>query len=109
MARNPIFQFFLAMLLLFAFNPLLSRANTGKPHAHPGFVYSPVFRSGLDTLPLVKKIMEEKSDTSKAEVIKEVPKSRKQERPIPINGVPAIVPIKIIPPKIIKPVIRVLK
>jgi hypothetical protein len=108
MARNPIIQFFLA-ILLFAFYPLLSRANTGKPYAHSGFVYSPVFPSGPDTLPLNKKIMEEKSDTSRAEVIKEVPKSRKQERPIPINGVPAIIPIKIIPPKIIKPVIRVLK
>ena len=107
MARNYIIQIFLGMVV-FTIHPLLSRGNCGKPHVHSSFLYDPVFQSGSDTLPQNKKITDEKTDTAKAEIIKEVPKSRKQERPMPLTGIPAIKPIKIIKPKIIKPVIRVL-
>jgi hypothetical protein len=93
---------------VFTIHPLLSRGNNGKPHVYSSFLYDPVFQSGSDTLPQNKKITDEKTDTAKAAIIKEVPKSRKQERPIPLTGIPVIKPIKIIKPKILKPVIRVL-
>lgn len=65
-----------------------------------------------DTVPSSKKITEaprEKAvpnDKPVAKVIKVVPKARRQMVPIPVNV--GIKPIKIIEPKIIKPVIRVL-
>jgi hypothetical protein len=65
-----------------------------------------------DTLPPSKKITEAPgdkpvpNDKPVANVIKVVPKARRQMVPVPVNV--KIKPVKIIKPKIIKPVIRVL-
>jgi hypothetical protein len=65
-----------------------------------------------DTLPPSKKITEVPgdkpvpNDKPVANVIKVVPKARRQTVPVPVNV--KIKPVKIIKPKIIKPVIRVL-
>ena len=65
-----------------------------------------------DTVPPSKKITEAPADKPVpndkpvAKVIKVVPKARRQTVPVPVNV--KIKPVKIIKPKIIKPVIRVL-
>ena len=65
-----------------------------------------------DTLPPSKKITEAPgdkpvpNDKPVAKVIKVVPKARRQTVPVPVDI--KIKPVKIIKPKIIKPVIRVL-
>jgi hypothetical protein len=67
-----------------------------------------------DTIPPSKKITDasgdkpvpnDKSVTKVAKAIKVVPKARRQTIPVPVNI--KIKPVKIIKPKIIKPVIRV--
>jgi hypothetical protein len=66
----------------------------------------------IDTVPAPKKITEVPgdkpvpNDKPVANVIKVVPKARRQTVPVPVDI--KIKPVKIIKPKIIKPVIRVL-
>ena len=61
-----------------------------------------------DTVPDVKKIPETKTDSSSnGTAIKEVPKSKKQLAPVAVPVTVNVKPIKIIKPKIIKPVIKI--
>jgi hypothetical protein len=61
-----------------------------------------------DSVPQIKSVSGVKTDSSAAEsAIKEVPKSRKQGVPVAVSATVAAKPVKIIRPKIIKPVIKV--
>lgn len=61
-----------------------------------------------DTVPDIKKVPEARTDSaSKASAIKEVPKSKKQLAPALVPVTVKALPIKIIKPKIIRPVIKV--
>ncbi len=62
----------------------------------------------IDTVPELKKIPETKTDSvSKSSAIKEVPKSKKQTAPVAVPVKVNVKPIKIVKPKIIKPVIKI--
>jgi len=61
-----------------------------------------------DSLPPDKTATEKTTENKQTTVIKEVPKSKKQTAPISISPVvKTIKPIKVIKPKIIKPIIKI--
>jgi len=63
--------------------------------------------SHLDSLPVTDKNTEQtKSENPTGEVIKEVPKSHKQAVPVPVKV--QVTQVKMIKPKIIRPVIKAL-
>jgi hypothetical protein len=81
---------------------LQSKANEGKPVMLPG-IHPSVYMSA-DTIPPVKttdeKPGEEKPVTTGLPVIKEVPKARKQLKPVALPTIP------VKPVRIIKPIIK---
>lgn len=80
--------------------------NDGSPR-HPFHLTREIITQVLsDSLPEIKKSTEESSNKDNTPVIKEVPKSRKQIKPIAVPSAPQIQPIKIIKPKIVKPTIK---
>lgn len=93
------------IMLLFFIRPLIGAGNDGGMKGFrklPG-IYK--MKTVADTIPEVKKPEEEAPSTKPVKKIKEVPKSRRQAKPVPLPKVPVKVkPIKIIRPKIIKPV-----
>jgi hypothetical protein len=61
-----------------------------------------------DSLPQNKTVQENSAENKQPAVIKEVPKSKKQAVPIRVTPtVQTIKPIKVIKPKIIKPIIKI--
>jgi hypothetical protein len=61
-----------------------------------------------DSVPQNKPVQENTADIKQPAVIKEIPKSKKQAVPIRVpSNVNVIKPIKVIKPKIIKPVIKI--
>lgn len=92
-----------ACLLAVFFSALQINASEGKPVA-PFLVHSSVYMM-TDTVPPVQKTTEEKPAEEKPAttglpVIKEVPKARKQIKPVALPAVP------VKPVKIIKPIIK---
>ena len=86
--------------------PLKIMANDGKPAIHWHTTFNGSILNRADTLPAQKKTGEAVENSGSDEVIKIVPKARKQSIPIPI-GV-QVKPIILIKPKIIKPIIKIL-
>ncbi len=80
--------------------PLRGLANNGKPAYRMKFRYVMSTSLLADSLPVTAAKKVSVPDST----IREVPKSRKQQIPIPVAT--QIKPIKIIKPKIIKPVIK---
>ena len=82
-------------------------ANGNKPHP-----LTPAFRnmavvSAADTIPSPeKKNAEEKTESKTEDVIKEVPKSRKQAKPIAVTTALPVKPVVIKPKIVIKPIIK---
>ncbi len=71
-----------------------------------GFDFIPVLQNSIaDTIPPVNKTTEKIDQKRDDDIIKVVPKARRQPIPLPVVK---IEPVKIIKPKIIKPVIKVL-
>ncbi len=106
MTRNCIFSF-LTTLLFFTAATSSCYADDGCPKNFPHVVnYMELLPLLNDTIPATKKMPETKTNSSSTvTAIKEVPKAKKQIAPI---AVPIQVkPIKIIKPKIIKPVIKI--
>lgn len=100
-------QRFIFLLLLFMIGPLFSRANDGSNSVR-GFRHLPgIYKMRIvadtipETKPDTKKPAENTPATVKPEIIKEVPRSRRQVKPVPLPTVP-VKPIKIIKPKIIR-------
>ncbi|MEO6229223.1 MAG: hypothetical protein ABJB11_17940 [Ferruginibacter sp.] len=61
-----------------------------------------------DTIPPIKKMPDIKTDSlPKAITIKEVPKSKKQVVPVALPVSIKLKPIKVIQPKILKPIIKI--
>lgn len=83
-------------------------ASDGKPADNFTLNHTAINLIQFDTIPPPKKSTEITNDKPGAEIIKEVPKARRQPVPIPVNV--NIKPVKIIKPKIkiIRPLIRVL-
>jgi len=98
---------FLTALLLVTISSY-SYAGNG----HPKTVYHIDSKEWLrvlnDTVPDVKKIPDVKTDSgSKMATIKEVAKSKKQAAPIAVPITLNVKPLKVIKPRIIKPIIKI--
>lgn len=85
--------------------PVLVSGENGKPRLRFGNCLAGMPAKSTDTLP--PKVKDQDNTTAKPveEIIKAVPKARKQAVPIPV--VVPVKPIKIVKPKIVKPVIKV--
>ncbi|GAC1451616.1 MAG: hypothetical protein NVSMB7_14260 [Chitinophagaceae bacterium] len=105
MEGNYIIRFFLIGLVILT-GPLAGQANGSKPYPEFHVNFNMMIRSPADTLPDNKKTVSENAGTKQSELIKEVPKSHKQVKPIaiPVTG---IKPVQIIKPKIIRPIIKI--
>ena len=93
--------------LFFIINiPQFVSASDGKPVIH--FTISTFIsqRPQIDTVPSKVKSLDDADNKPVEEIIKAVPKARKQVVPIPVSL--QIRPLIIIKPKIIKPIIKVL-
>lgn len=103
-----LIQRFIFILLLFIFTgPLAGQANDGGSkgvYNLPGIYMT---RTASDTIPDTKKPEENTPAPTQQGKIKEVPKSRRQIKPVPLPSVP-VKPLKIIKPKIIKRTIGIL-
>ena len=95
------------MLALFVIRPVTGRASDGRPHTHVSLIQNAALLSFCDTLPDSRRVTEEPGNKSKPDLVKEVPKSRKQLKPIAIPAITPAKPIQIIKPKILKPNIRI--
>ncbi|MBO9565350.1 MAG: hypothetical protein J7621_21415 [Niastella sp.] len=92
------------IVLLFIIRPLTGFGNDGGMKGFRNLAGIYKMRSVADTIPEVKKPEEESPTPTKPDKkIKEVPKSRRQVKPVPLPTVP-VKPIKVIKPKIIKPI-----
>jgi hypothetical protein len=100
MKKINLFIYFVGFFLVAA--PVSGFANDGKPVYHMKFRYVMVTHLLTDSLPVKAAKMVSAPDSA----IREVPKSRKQQVPIAVTT--QIKPIKIIKPKIIKALIKVL-
>jgi hypothetical protein len=99
--RQYAFGFFTGILFFFS-GSSWCYGNDGGHAVRLNFINAKVILLASDTIPLVKKIPESKTDSASS-TVKAVPKARKQSAPIAI----AVQPIKVIRPKIIKPVIKI--
>lgn len=97
---------FVLISCLFITGPLVMFAGDAKPQPH-FYLNTNIIRSINDTLPDIKKTIPENTDKKPEDIIKEVPKARKQVKPIAIQTTTVIRPVKIIKPKIIKPSIKI--
>jgi hypothetical protein len=97
------------ILVLFSFSmATFCYGNEGKPVRVIHFTKFSGSTLASDSVPIIKKSIEMKKDSSSREAgIKEVPKSKKQAAPTAISVSTTVQPIKIIKPKIIKPVIKI--
>jgi hypothetical protein len=110
---NSMAQFFRLRLLLIASTLIVGRANSlansgnPKPYFHLRYDIN-ILRSFCDTVPENKKENGDGATNKQPSQIKEVPKSRKQPAPIAVPGnMTNVKPIKVIKPKIIKPIIKI--
>ncbi|HEV3222074.1 MAG TPA: hypothetical protein VGZ90_04310 [Puia sp.] len=106
MTGNHINRYFL-VIALFTIRPLVSIGNNGVPHHQFQMRSEIILQALIDSLPENKTSPDENSGKDQIKVIKEVPKSHKQIKPIAVPAVTPIQPLKIIKPKIIKPIIRI--
>lgn len=107
MAKNTIFRCLLAGLAIIVYSTAASASNHNPlPYMH----WNP---SGIgavitDSVPAAKSQPENKDNNQvkNDETIKEVPKSRKQEKPMPV-ATAVIKPVIVKPKIIVKPIIKV--
>ena len=85
--------------------PHFVRAGSGEPA--DSIQFSPVVIDALPTDTIIPKKKVKREEEKPATVIKIVPKARRQSIPIPVKV--KVKPVKIIKPKIIKPVIKVIR
>lgn len=101
---KPIhFAPFIFTILSLIFCPIFTKANDGKP-TNTTNINKIVLPVMVDTIPPKNKDAAS-SDNAGGDVIKVLPKARKQAIPIPVNL--AVKPVIIIKP-IVKPIIKIL-
>jgi len=111
MAGNFMYKVFLIGLLLYI-RPLISAGSDGRPVNAYRMNLDRISRSSSDTIPENKTDNKKVTDQSPVDkpvetIIKEVPKSRKQIKPIAVTNGLIVKPVRVIKPKIIKPVIKI--
>lgn len=88
-----------------------SAAFAGTGNASPVSEVKNVLQATInlcDSVPQSKNVPNETTTTNDPSIIKEVPKSKKQVKPISIqSALHVIKPVQIIKPKILKPIIRI--
>lgn len=94
---------FIFTILSILLCPIFAKANDGKP-TYNNSINKLILPNLVDTLPPKKKDAASSDNTSE-DIIKVLPKARKQAIPIPVNL--AIKPVILIKP-IIKPIIKIL-
>ena len=99
-----VLRCFIAVFILLNAPQLVSGEN-GKPRLHLRNCLAGMPGSQTDTLPPKIKSEDNAEPKPAVEIIKAVPKARKQAVPIPV-AIP-VKPIQIVKPKIVKPVIKV--
>lgn len=99
---NTFLVAIVAALLL----PQFTKGNDGRPISNLHKMYPILIRNCTDTLPTTKQTAAANNENQVDEVIKVVPKARRQAIPIPV-GV-QVKPIILIKPRIIKPIIKIL-
>lgn len=99
MKALKILRCFTGLILMIV--PELTKANDGKPVIHCLMIS----KIQMDTVPSKATVSDNTADKSAENIIKEVPKSRKQPVPVPVIK---MIPVKIIKPKIIKSVIKII-
>jgi hypothetical protein len=104
MKGATILKVFIAIFFIIGI-PHTVLADTGKPPGGIQFSHIPINELLSDTI-IPKKKVESTKDKPSATAIKVVPKARRQAIPIPVKV--KVKPVKIIKPKIIKPLIKVL-
>jgi hypothetical protein len=92
-------------IFFFIASPYFVRAGSGQPVDTIKFNPAAINALPSDTIIPKKKVKTE--EEKPATVIKIVPKARRQSIPVPVNV--KVRPVKIIKPKIIKPVIKVIR
>jgi len=107
MVKRPLYS---CLLVLFGvlLNPLLSKGNEHAP-AVRGDGRLPQITTLLpvaDTVPGNKPVPENTPAQKKDELIKEVPKAKKQEKPVAVIPV-TVKPVVVKPKVIIKPIIKI--
>ena len=86
--------------------PMNSKACDNNTTVVVSLRVASTFMQYLDTIPTKVVSVENTINKPTESIIKEVPKARNQPIPVPINI--KVNPIKIIKPKIIKPIIKIL-
>jgi hypothetical protein len=105
MKGATILKVFIAVFFIISI-PRIVLADTGKPPGSIQFSHISINALLSDTIIPKKKVVESTKDKPSATAIKVVPKARRQAIPIPVKV--KVKPVKIIKPKIIKPLIKVL-
>jgi hypothetical protein len=103
MKEAIIYKVFIAIFFFIAL-PHLVWAGSGKPVDTTRFSNTVIIALPSDTIIPKKKVSS--GEEKPATVIKIVPKARRQSIPLPVKV--EVKPVKILKPKIIKPVIKVL-
>ncbi|NSL90883.1 hypothetical protein ECE50_028930 [Chitinophaga sp. Mgbs1] len=115
MAKHLIYQ--LAIVALLAIRPGAAFAADSRadiPNLQPAGNIPVTADTAVVPVSEPKKIIEKQEDAKKPEVlkiemIKEVPKSRRLAKPIAIPIPVQVNPVRIAPPKIIRPAIRIIR
>jgi len=109
MSGNFVSRFFL-IGSVFMILSMAGMGNDGKPYTRfrlnqdmVRFFYDSIPDNKTDN----KKVLEDNADKKQVDLIKEVPKSRKQVKPIAVPVAVSIKPVQVIKPKIIKPIVKI--
>jgi hypothetical protein len=108
MVKHPLFSCLLVLFGMLLY-PLMSRANKHAVTIMPDdghFLQVILPLPAADTVPGNKPVPENSPAQKKDDLIKEVPKARKQEKPVAVIPV-TVKPVVVKPKVIIKPIIKI--
>lgn len=108
MTRNCIFKFLTALLVFMTATSFCYAGGGLRKDFPPIASYKELLSLPVDTIPAPGKMPEAKTGNGPTvTTIKEVPKAKKQVAPVAVPVQVKVKPIKIIKPKIIRPVIKI--
>jgi len=105
MVKRPLFSCLLVLFGMLLY-PLLSKANAHSGRITLGDDHLSQMMPVADTVPGNKPVPENSPVQKKDDLIKEVPKARKQEKPVAVIPV-TVKPVVVKPKVIVKPIIKI--
>jgi len=107
MVKHPLYSFLLVLFNILLY-PSISKANehAAAIFLTDGRLQQMAILPATDTVPGNKPVPENTPAQKKDELIKEVPKARKQEKPVAVIPV-TVKPVVVKPKVIIKPIIKI--